>query len=362
MTDTAHSPLAAGSVVGILGGGQLGRMLALAAAAAGFDVHVYDPEPDCPAGRVSARCVTAAWDDEAALRDFASLCDAVTFEFENVPAATLALLETLAPLAPSRRSLELTQDRLVEKRFVRGLGLSPAPFAPVDGAFDLEAALAATGLPAILKTRTLGYDGKGQARVGTLAEAREALAALGGANVITEGLVAFACEISIVLARSRDGSIAAYEPSRNVHDNGVLSTSSVPAAISAAASAAAVEAATRIAHALDHVGVLAVEFFVLPGDSIVVNEIAPRVHNSGHWTTEACVASQFANHIRAVCGWPLGSSRRLTGAVVMDNVLGETALGGADLLRGPNDALHLYGKRAAKPGRKMGHRVTVLDT
>jgi 5-(carboxyamino)imidazole ribonucleotide synthase len=353
------SPLAPGATIGILGGGQLGRMLALSAGAMGFDVRVFEPEADCPAGRVAAAHVCAPWDDEAALKAFAQACDVVTFEFENVPGASLRLLETLKPVRPGARSLELTQDRAVEKRFVIDLGLETAPFAVVDDLTDLAEALLVIGAPAILKTRTQGYDGKGQARIQPFDDPAEALATLEGRPAIVEGFVDFACEVSVVLARGGDGEIAAYAPTRNVHRDGILSTSTVPADIAEATAAAAVEAATRIAHALEHVGVLAVEFFVRDGGQILVNEIAPRVHNSGHWTQDACLASQFDNHVRAIAGWPLGDVASRHAHVCMENLLGEEALRGAVLLSGPDQALHLYGKREARAGRKMGHLVTV---
>jgi len=346
--------LASGSTIGILGGGQLGRMLAVAAAELGFDCVVYEPEADCPAGRVAARCFTAAWDDEAALAAFAACVDVVTFEFENVPATSLAFLQARAPIRPGLKSLQWTQDRLVEKQFVQSLGLKTAPFAASDSLQGLEHATAAIGVPAILKTRTLGYDGKGQFRLSQSSDIAEAWAALGGKPAILEGFVPFEREVSVILARAVDGQVAAYDVTENVHQGGILRTSTVPAAISAPMHAKAVQAASQIAAALDHIGVLAVEFFLV-GDDLVVNEIAPRVHNSGHWTQDGCAASQFQQHIRAVVHWPLASPKRHAPHVVMTNLIGHDVDTWADLAGQADTFVHLYGKRAVRDGRKMGH-------
>lgn len=350
--------LAPGSTIGILGGGQLGRMLAVAAAELGFDCVVYEPEADCPAGRVAARCITAAWDDQEALTAFADCVDVLTFEFENVPAPSLAFLEKRAIIRPGLKSLQLTQDRLVEKQFIQGLGLKTAPFAACDTLQGLDGAVAAIGLPAILKTRTLGYDGKGQFRLSRPSDAAEAWAALGGTPAILEGFVPFDREVSVILARAVDGSFAAYDVTENVHQGGILRTSTVPAQVSDALGDQAVAAAAQIAEALDHIGVLAVEFFVV-GERLVINEIAPRVHNSGHWTQDGCAADQFQQHIRAVVHWPLASTKRHAPHVVMTNLIGKDVDVWANLAGQPDTFVHLYGKRAVRDGRKMGHVIKI---
>ncbi len=350
--------LAPGSTIGILGGGQLGRMLAVAAAELGFDCVVYEPEADCPAGRVAARCITAAWDDQEALAAFADCVDVVTFEFENVPAPSLAFLEKRAIIRPGLKSLQLTQDRLVEKQFIQGLGLETAPFAACDMLEDLDGAVAAIGLPAILKTRTLGYDGKGQFRLSQPSDAAEAWAALGGTPAILEGFVPFDREVSVILARAVDGSFAAYDVTENVHQGGILRTSTVPAQVSDTLGDQAVAAAAQIAEALDHIGVLAVEFFVV-GERLVINEIAPRVHNSGHWTQDGCAADQFQQHIRAVVHWPLASTKRHAPHVVMTNLIGQDVDAWANLASQPDTFVHLYGKRTVRDGRKMGHVIQI---
>lgn len=350
-------PLPSGSVVGILGGGQLGRMLAVAASRLGYRAHIFEPGA-APAADVAHAWTRAGYDDADALRTFAASCDVVTYEFENIPAASLDLLAGAAPFHPNRRALEVSQDRLAEKDFLAGLGLAVAPYAAIEGPGDLEAALAETGVPAILKTRRFGYDGKGQARVTAREEAEAALATLEGAPAIAEGFVTFSKEISVIAARGLDGSVAAYDPGENVHVDGILSTTTVPAAIPAALRTDAVLLASRILTALDYVGVMGVELFVTRA-GLVVNEIAPRVHNSGHWTQAGCAVDQFEQHVRAITGWPLGDGTRHAD-VVMENLIG------ADVARAPVLAaergvqVHLYGKAETRPGRKMGHvnRVT----
>ena len=346
------APLGRGATIGILGGGQLGRMLCQAAARLGLKTHVYSPEADAPAFQVSAAATCAAYDDETALARFARDCDAITFEFENVPEATLALLAALKPVAPGARALGLTQDRLAEKRFIAGLGIATAPFDPVDTAEDAARAFARLGGPCVLKTRRLGYDGKGQAKAQTAEEAEAGFAALRRAPAILERFVDFAFEASVIAVRGCDGSFGAYDPPANEHENHILRRSSVPAPLSEAQVESAKRIARGIAEALDYVGVLAVELFVARDHTLIVNEIAPRVHNSGHWTIEACAASQFGNHIRAVAGWPLGSTERHSDAV-MENILGDEVTAWLGKLDTPG--LHLYGKREARPGRKMGH-------
>lgn len=343
-----------GARIGILGGGQLGRMLALAGAELGFDVVIYEPEIDCPAGRV-AHAVCAPWQDLDALGRFAQGVDVLTFEFENVPALSLSHAGSFAPIRPSLRSLELTQDRLVEKRFINELGLQTAPFASVETRDDLASAMEEFGRDGILKTRRFGYDGKGQIRLSAKDDLTSLRAQLGNQAWIFEGLVDFDCEVSIVLARGLDASTKAYDVTRNVHRHGILHTSTVPAAIPASQETAAIAAATTIAHALDHVGILAVEFFITRDGSLIVNEIAPRVHNSGHWTQDGCNVSQFQQHMRAVAGWPLGDPIRHADSVEMTNLIGEDVHAWSALAAQPRTFLHLYGKRDVRVGRKMGH-------
>ncbi len=345
-------PLPPGATIGILGGGQLGRMLALAAARLGFRCHIYDPAPDGPAAQVSAAATVSGWDDMAALQAFAEACDVVTYEFENIPAEALDLVSKQAPIHPGRRALATSQDRLDEKTFLNSLGLRTAPFAAVDGPQDLEAAIAATGLPAILKTRRFGYDGKGQVRISTATEAPDALSELNGAPAILEGFVEFDREISVIAARGADGATVAFDPGENYHEKGILRRTQVPATVSRAAAQDAVLIAARILGALEYVGVVGVELFEQNG-VLVVNEFAPRVHNSGHWTQNGCLIDQFEQHIRAIAGWPLGDGRRHSN-VVMENLIGDGVLR-VPQLAAEGAALHLYGKAEARPGRKMGH-------
>ncbi|TVQ57490.1 MAG: 5-(carboxyamino)imidazole ribonucleotide synthase [Rhodobacteraceae bacterium] len=346
-------PVGPGGTVGILGGGQLGRMLAMAAARMGLKARVYAPEADPPAGDVCP-ATRGAWDDAAALAAFAATVDVVTLEFENVPLATLDILAPLVPVRPGRQSLAVAQDRLSEKRFLNAAGVRTAPYAPVEDAGTLAAALEAVGLPAILKTRRLGYDGKGQVRLTTAADAPDALAALGGQPAILEGVAPFVRELSVVAARGLDGAIRAYDPVENVHRGGVLRRTTAPAAVDAETAARAVALAETILTGLDHVGVMGVELFHMPDGALLANEIAPRVHNTGHWTLEACAVDQFAQHLRAVCGWPLGDPARHADAT-MENLLGDEADDWRRLAAAPGAALHLYGKGEARPGRKMGH-------
>ena len=343
--------------VGILGGGQLGRMLALAAAKLGLRVHVFAPEADSPAFEVAGAHTVAAYDDEAALARFAAEVDVVTYEFENVPAAAAAFLDRLKPVRPGIAALDVAQDRLSEKRFLNGLGIATAPFFAVDTLDDLRAGLAETGLPAILKTRRFGYDGKGQVKIADLAEMQAGLAAMAGQPAILEGFVPFSREISVLVGRGLDGAVEVYDMPENVHRDHILRTSSVPARLMPETAKAAAELGTRIAAALDYVGILAVELFVVDGaagEVLIANEIAPRVHNSGHWTESVCDVSQFEMHVRAIAGLPLGSARRHAD-VVMENLIGDDVERVAELLRTPSAHVHLYGKRAVRPGRKMGH-------
>ncbi len=344
--------LAPGATIGILGGGQLGRMLSVAASRLGFKTHIYEPGANPPAGQVAHAVTTAPYEDEAALRAFAASVDVITYEFENIPTSALDLLEALRPIRPGRKALAVSQDRMSEKSFLRDLGLMTAPFADVASEAVLTAALETIGAPAILKTRRFGYDGKGQARIKSLDDAASAYADMAGAPSILEGFVNFSHEVSVIGARALNGSVACFDPGENVHLNGILHTTTVPARLSPSQRSDAVLIAAKILKALDYVGVMGVELFVT-AEGLVVNEIAPRVHNSGHWTQNGCVIDQFEQHIRAVAGWPLGDGNRHSN-VVMENLIGE------DVARIPQiaetcTAIHLYGKAEAKPGRKMGH-------
>lgn len=341
-----------GATIGILGGGQLGRMLAMAAARLGLKAHVFDPDAAAPAGQV-ARMTTAAYSDPAALAAFAATVDVVTYEFENIPTTALDVLQALRPIRPGRHALAISQDRIAEKDFLTGLGLVTAPYAAVTDATSLDDALARIGTPAILKTTRLGYDGKGQARLASPADAPAALAAMAGAPAVLEGFVVFEREVSVIAARGLDGSVAAFDPGENVHEGGILRTTTVPARLSPSLRSDAVLIAARILNALDYVGVLGVELFVTPS-GLLVNEIAPRVHNSGHWTQNGCAIDQFEQHIRAVAGWPLGDGSRHSD-VTMENLIGEDIARLPQITREPGAALHLYGKAEAREGRKMGH-------
>ena len=336
--------------IGILGGGQLGRMLALAAARLGIKVHIYEPLPLPPAGDVAAQVFTAPYEDSETLRAFAESVDLVTFEFENIPAEALDIVEAITPVLPRRNALTVSQDRITEKRFLQDQGIAVAPFAEVDTLPQLVAALATIGTPAILKTRRFGYDGKGQVKITDAAQAEEAFAALAGAPAVLEKMIAFEREISIIAARNASGEVSCFDPGENVHKDGILHTTTVPAAISHALQTDAVLLAARILNALDYVGVMGVELFVT-SSGLMVNEIAPRVHNSGHWTQDACLIDQFEQHIRAIAGWPLGDGQRHSDAEMV-NLLGDDA---NHLEQWQNCAIHMYGKAEAKPGRKMAH-------
>jgi len=346
-------PLGPGAAIGILGGGQLGRMLSVAASRLGFKTCVYEPDGDCPASHVSNYHFQKSYEDEAALRDFAAAVDVITYEFENIPTSALDILEGLKPVRPGREALRVSQDRLTEKDFLTGLGLTTAPYAAVDDAGDLEAAMAQIGTPAILKTRRFGYDGKGQARIMAPGDAEQALADMAGAPAILEGFVEFSHEVSVIGARGMDGSVACFDPGENVHQEGILRTTTVPATLTAAQRTDAVLLTGQILNALDYVGVMGVELFVTPR-GLIVNEIAPRVHNSGHWTQQGCTVDQFEQHIRAVAGWPLGDGGRFAD-VVMENLIGDDMERVPQIAADPLAALHLYGKAEIKPGRKMGH-------
>lgn len=338
--------------IGILGGGQLGRMLSVAASRLGLKTHIYEPSANPPAADVAHALTTASYDDVAALQTFAASVDVITFEFENIPTSALDILEAIKPIHPPRGALATSQDRLTEKTFLQSLGLQVAPFADVQNADDLAKALAEIGTPAILKTRTMGYDGKGQARIMSPADADAALADMAGASSILEGFVNFSHEVSVIGARSADGAVSCFDPGENVHVNGILRTTTVPAKLTPSQRTDAVLIAARILNALDYVGVMGLELFVTP-QGLIVNEIAPRVHNSGHWTQNGCAIDQFEQHIRAVAGWPLGDGSRHTD-VVMENLIGDDMDKLPELAK-TNAAIHLYGKSEVKAGRKMGH-------
>jgi 5-(carboxyamino)imidazole ribonucleotide synthase len=352
------SPLDPGATIGILGGGQLGRMLALAAARLGFKCHVFAPNPESAAFDVVQRVTCADYSDTAALDRFAGDADLVTYEFENVPAETAAFLAARVPVRPDPKVLAITQDRLAEKNFVSGLGIATADFSAIAGASELAAALKKIGLPAVLKTRRFGYDGKGQTTIKHDGSSEAAWQAVGGQPCIVEAFVPFACEVSVVAARAHDGLVECFDVTENEHQNHILKISRIPARISAQTAQAARQIAERIALAFDYVGVLAVEMFVLR-DRVLVNEIAPRVHNSGHWTLDGASISQFEQHIRAVAGWPLVLPVR-RGRVEMINLIGNEVKDFRKWLQIPGAAVHLYGKSAIRPGRKMGHVTRVF--
>jgi 5-(carboxyamino)imidazole ribonucleotide synthase len=354
-----------GATIGILGGGQLGRMLAMAALKIGLRCHVYAPEAEAPAYDAAHASTIAPYEDEAALRRFAEGCDLVTFEFENVPKGCLEFLETLLPVRPSPRALALTQDRLTEKSFLRGLGLETAPFADVPDSGALIRAVREIGRPSILKTRRFGYDGKGQAMIREGSDLGAVHRALGGGPMILEGFVAFEREVSVIAARSLEGAFAAYDLCENEHERHILARTRVPARVGPGLETAAHDIAWKIVEGLEYVGVIGVEMFVARdragAERLIVNEIAPRVHNSGHWTIEGAETSQFEQHMRAIAGWPLGATAR-RGIVEMRNLIGEEADDWRDILAEPDMSLHLYGKLQTRPGRKMGHVTRILKS
>jgi 5-(carboxyamino)imidazole ribonucleotide synthase len=324
----------------------------VAASRLGLKAHIFEPGANPPAGQVADQVTTASYEDEAALHRFAQSVDVITYEFENIPTSALDILEQIRPIHPGRRALAISQDRLSEKEFLTGLGLKVAPYANVTSAAEAEAAAQSIGTPSILKTRRMGYDGKGQVRLKNVSDMEQAWQAMQGAPSVLEGFINFSHEVSVIAARASDGQVACYDPGENVHREGILHSTTVPASLSAAQRMDAVLLAGQILNALDYVGVMGVELFVT-ADGLIVNEIAPRVHNSGHWTQNGCDICQFEQHIRAVAGWPLGDGSRHSD-IRMENLIG------ADMdrvpeLRKTNAALHLYGKSEVKPGRKMGH-------
>jgi 5-(carboxyamino)imidazole ribonucleotide synthase len=344
-----------GSTIGILGGGQLGRMLALAAARLGFKTHVYSDESG-PAFDVTSRSSLGAFDDLAKIEAFAASADVITYEFENVPLAAAAAAEKIRPVRPGPKALAVAQDRLEEKRFAESLGLAVARYAAVDRVEAIEAACRQVGTPAILKTRRFGYDGKGQARVAGPSDAARAFDEVARAPCVLEAQIDFAFEVSVLVVRGLTGETTFYDIPLNTHSGGILTRSVVPSPLTTGEQEAAQAIGGRIADALDYAGVLAVEMFYL-GDApqpFLINELAPRVHNSGHWTLDACTVSQFENHIRAIAGWPLGSTGRHSDAA-MENLIGSDVDGWSRLAHEPVTALHIYGKREAWAGRKMGH-------
>jgi 5-(carboxyamino)imidazole ribonucleotide synthase len=347
------SALPPGSTIGILGGGQLARMLALSAGQLGLNVHIYAPEKDSPAFQVSAAHTIAGYDDEASLAVFAKSVSAVTYEFENVPVAAVKFLEAVVPVRPGSKALAVAQDRIAEKKLARDMGAMTAEFAAVNSFEDLQAAVKRIGFPAVLKTTRMGYDGKGQAKIMAAVDLEPAWAAMKNQASILESFVNFDAEVSVICARGVDGVFAAYDVTENIHRNHILHTSTVPAKLDPTLAAEAVFVAQRMAETLDYVGVMGVEFFV-GGDVIYVNEIAPRVHNSGHWTQDACIISQFEQHIRCVAGWPLGATYRHSD-VVMTNLLGDEINQWSGLAAQPGVAVHVYGKAEARAARKMGH-------
>ncbi len=347
--------LAPGGTIGMLGGGQLGRMTALAAANLGFRCHIFAPEAESPAAMVSAAWTRAAYDDEAALTAFAEAVDVITYEFENVPAATAEILAPLKPLRPGARLLHVAQHRGREKTFFNNLGIATAPWALAGSESDFAAAVRAIGTPCIAKTTTEGYDGKGQARIVAATDLAATWARLGGRELIVEGFVDFVAEASVIAARDVDGAARCFPIGRNVHRDGILHTTTIPGGFDAATLAQGEDIGTRTAEAVDLVGLVCVELFVGRDGRMLANEMAPRPHNSGHWTQDGCVTSQFEQHVRAVCGLPLGPVEPRASRIEMTNLIGAEAEGWRSIVAEPNAKLHLYGKGEARPGRKMGH-------
>jgi len=351
----AKFPLPPGSTIGVIGGGQLGRMTALAAAKLGFDVAVLDPDPDCPASRVAARFIAAAYDDADGLKALADAADVITFEFENVPAAsTQRLLDLGAEVTPGPRALAIAQDRVAEKTFLNGIGVPTVAFAEASSRKGATEAATKLGAPCLIKTRRQGYDGKGQTWIEHVSDAADAFTRIGAQPAIVEAPANFVRELSAIAARGRKGETALYPLGENHHENGILRRTHAPAEVRPATAAQAQQITARILTSLDYVGVLAVEMFELANGKLLVNEIAPRVHNSGHWTLDGCEVDQFEQHVRAVAGWPLGPTIALA-STEMVNLLGDEAGDWKKLIADPTARLWLYGKREARPGRKMGH-------
>lgn len=355
-------PLSPGSTLGILGGGQLGRMLSQAASRLGFDVVILDPQPDCPAARVSRAQITAPYDDPDALQALGRLCDVVTFEFENVPASSVEqLAEAGALVAPGPTALAVAQDRVDEKTYLNAVGAVTADFAAVSTLDDLAKAIETLGLPAVLKTRREGYDGKGQIWIRDAADAEVAFDAIGRRPAVLEAAAVFNRELSVIAARDHDGAVAVYPLGENIHAGGVLKTTLAPAAVDAKTQARAVEIASAVLDGLDYVGVMGIELFDMGDGVLLVNEVAPRVHNTGHWTQDGCVCDQFEQHVRAIVGWPLGPTTAHA-RIEMTNLLGDEVDQWRSLAAEPDARLHLYGKHEARAGRKMAHVNRVLGS
>ena len=354
---TSANKLSPGDTIGILGGGQLGRMLAQSAASLGLKTHIFCPDPSSPAFDVSATFTVAPYEDVDALNLFANAVSVVTYEFENVPGNTAAHLNARVPVRPGVRALEVSQDRLFEKQFLSGADVAIAGYADINSQEDLEDALATFGGEGVLKTRRFGYDGKGQLMIRGAADIPGAFDKIGAVPAVLEALIPFDCEVSVIVARDLNGNCKSYDIARNHHENHILKTSTVPAGVSEDTLEAARKMAEQIVNGLDYTGVMGVEMFLVRDGStekLLVNEVAPRVHNSGHWTQDACLTSQFDQHIRAVAGWPLGASDRHSN-VVMENLIGFEADAWDEVLKEPNARLHLYGKAETREGRKMGH-------
>jgi 5-(carboxyamino)imidazole ribonucleotide synthase len=352
-------PLKQGAVIGILGGGQLGRMLAVAASRMGFRTHVFEPQENPPASHVSDLVTTAAYEDTEALSKFARSVDVITFEFENIPTEALNIVEAICNVLPARNALKTSQDRLIEKEFLTNLNLIVAPYANIETEEDLTQAIKIVGFPSILKTRRFGYDGKGQFKIKNETDLKNSWAELKNSPCVLEGVVNFTKEISVIGARNQDGEVVCFDPGENLHRDGILHTTTLPANISASQNIDAVLLTGKILNALNYVGVMGVELFVTK-DGLLINEIAPRVHNSGHWTQNGCVIDQFEQHIRAISGWPLGDGKRHSN-VLMTNLIGSEVLDVETLSRDSDVGIHLYGKADAKDGRKMGHINKILN-
>lgn len=356
MTDPILAP---GSTIGILGGGQLGRMIAQAAASLGYRAHIYAPENDPPAAQVASKTTSAAYEDRDALARFAADCDVVTYEFENIPVEPVSFLAELLPVRPNPRVLRITQDRLNEKDFLARIGVPTTRYRGVSAFDRMAEVVAEVGRPSVLKSSRMGYDGKGQAKILEDSDLATAWRQMGASVGIVEKFVDFAYESSVIVARGLDGSMSCYVPVQNRHENHILAETIVPAPLPADGAAKAQDLARKIAEAIDLIGILCVELFVTADGGLLVNELAPRPHNSGHWTLDACVTSQFEQLVRAICGLPLGSTERLTDCV-MQNLIGDQVHQWREILADPRAKLHLYGKAEARPGRKMGHVTRLL--
>ena len=348
-----NKTLISGSTIGILGGGQLGQMLSMAAARLGFKTHIFEPSENPPASNVASKFTRAEYDDYDALKQFASSVDVVTYEFENIPTAALDIIETQSEIFPNREALKISQDRLIEKEFINKLGFKTASFCEVNSIEELIHAINQIGAPSILKTRRFGYDGKGQVKVQPSSKPEEIWKNLGEKALILEEFINFSSEFSVIGSRSKDGQISCFDPGENVHKDGILRTTTVPAHLTNQQKTEAVLITAKILETLKYVGVIGIEFF-LEKNSLVINEFAPRVHNSGHWTQNGCTVDQFEQHIRAITGWKLGNAERHSD-VIMENLIGDEIYKTNQLVEDGSIALHLYGKADVNPGRKMGH-------